>query len=236
MKRSTILKILALVDTAVGARLAYRLLLIPHLRKWGATADEVVRSMPGDEIVPNPTFTGTRAVTIMARPQDIWPWLVQIGYGRAGFYSYEMVDRLMGLPIDNSDRVLAQLQELKAGDTIPMGPGKDASLPVINVQPHSCLAMGKNIGGGGVTWAFGLYSVNDQQTRLISRNRALLPGWTIRAMLRHPSRLRIELPIKLFFELGSFLMVRKMLLGVKARAEQLAAYREVGEALAESVG
>ncbi|HYM49026.1 MAG TPA: hypothetical protein VET65_00495, partial [Candidatus Limnocylindrales bacterium] len=96
---------------AVLGTLAYRYTIRPRLRMWGATPEEIRRPMAGDEMVPHPSTTGTRAITIAARPDDVWPWLVQIGYGRAGFYSYAWIERLMGLKdIANSDRVMPEYE------------------------------------------------------------------------------------------------------------------------------
>jgi hypothetical protein len=209
--------------TAGGAGLAaaigYRYIVSPRLHTWGATPDEVHRPMPGDELVPNPMMSGTRAVTIAAPPEDIWPWLVQIGYGRAGFYSYKAIERLMGLTaISNADRVLSEFQQLTLGDVVPFGPG--AALPVVALREnrHLCFAMSEHL--GAVTWAFGLYPIDRDHTRLVSRNLGFMPDWTVSSILAHPSRWRTELPMKLFINLGGFVMVRKMLLGIKQRAER----------------
>jgi hypothetical protein len=72
----------------------YLLAIRPAALRWGATTEEAKRSMPGDDLVPSPSFCATRAITVHGRPQDIWPWLVQIGYGRAGFYGYDLIEDL----------------------------------------------------------------------------------------------------------------------------------------------
>jgi hypothetical protein len=217
MKRKTFLRWLAITDTAVSAMLAYRYYLLPRIRNWGTTPAEVERPMPGDELVSRPAMEGTRAITIEAPPDAIWPWLVQIGYGRAGFYSYEWIERLMGLPIVNEDRVLPEYSRLAVGDVVPFGPGDDAGLPVVALEPLRSLCLGGPMDSGMVTWCFGLYPVDPTHTRLVSRNRAFA-SW------------RVELPMKIFFDPGSFLMVRKMLLGIKQQAERYAAERKAEEA------
>src|SRR3712207_8025462 len=87
-KRFT-LRILAATTTGVAILGVYMFCIRPWQLRWGATDEEVEHPMPGDEIVKDPTFNATRAVTIRARPEEIWPWIVQIGMTRAGWYSYE---------------------------------------------------------------------------------------------------------------------------------------------------
>jgi hypothetical protein len=89
----------------------------PRVFSWGATADEASRPMAGDALCPRPQLNATRAVTIAARPEDIWPWLLQWGWNRAGFYSYDLLDNL-GRP--SAQRVLPQFQRLAVGDWVPM--------------------------------------------------------------------------------------------------------------------
>src|SRR5918912_3240956 len=86
-----------------------------HLR-WGATEQELSRTMPADEIVRAPTFNATRAVTVNAQPSDIWPWIVQMGFGRAGWYSYDLLDNLGR---SSAEMVMPELQELRIGDMVP---------------------------------------------------------------------------------------------------------------------
>lgn len=224
--------------TALGAAACYRFAISPRLKTWGATPEEVMRPMPGDELVPTPVMFGTRAITIDAPPEDVWPWLVQIGYGRAGFYSYRRMEQLMGLTgIQNADRILPEYQQLELGDIVRFGPGQGAGLPVIAFDRLRHLALGGKQLGGVVTWAFGLYRIDATHTRLVSRNLAFMAGWTYRSILADPARWRTELPMKLFLNLGGFVMVRRMLLGIKQRAEALHAQRQVeDEALALSSG
>src|SRR5258708_36474224 len=91
----------------------------PWQLRWGATNEEVGRAMPGDEVVKHPSFNATRAVTIQARPEEIWPWLVQIGITRAGWYSYDWLDNL-GKP--RGQHILTQLQHVATGDLLPITP------------------------------------------------------------------------------------------------------------------
>ncbi len=106
---------------ALGAVLfgVYFRFIRPWQLRWGATDEEVARAMSGDEVVKQPTFNATRAVTIQARPEEIWPWLVQIGCKRAGWYSYDWIDNL-GIP--SANRIVPELQHLEVGDLIPFSP------------------------------------------------------------------------------------------------------------------
>src|ERR671936_650280 len=98
----------------------YLLIYRPQQLRWGATDEEVARAMPGDQIQPQPIFNATRAVTIDARPEQIWPWLVQMGYKRAGFYGYDALDN-GGIP--SADRIIPALQHLQVGDALQIFEG-----------------------------------------------------------------------------------------------------------------
>jgi hypothetical protein len=177
--------------------------------RWGATRADLLRAMPGDGIVPDPTYLTTLAITIDARPEHIWPWLVQIGHRRGGLYSYDWLDRLFGYTDGPSaDRILPAFQHLQAGEMIPMGRG--AGFLVASVAPNQSLVMGDNNAGFGWSWAFGLYPIDGGRTRLVSRNRAHVPAgfrWTMFMLALEPA---------------AFLMTRRMLIGIKGRAESLA--------------
>jgi hypothetical protein len=106
---------LGVIAAGVGWLSLYRPL------RWGATPEEATGSMPGDDVVPAPTFNATRAVTVHAPGEAIWPWIVQIGFGRAGWYAYDVVDNLGRR---SSDRVIPELQHIAVGDLVPMGPAR----------------------------------------------------------------------------------------------------------------
>jgi hypothetical protein len=90
--------------------------------RWGATPEELARAMPGDALIPVPTETSMQAVTVDAGPENIWPWLVQIGYRRGGLYSYDWLDLLFGfLDRPSATRILPEFQQLAVGDKIPWG-------------------------------------------------------------------------------------------------------------------
>ena len=109
---------LAAVGTAAVATGGYLRFIRPRLLSWGATGDEIARPMVGDELCARPQFNATRAVTIRARPEEIWPWLVQIGFGRAGWYTYDLLDNLGR---HSAERIIPEFQHLAVGDWVPMG-------------------------------------------------------------------------------------------------------------------
>lgn len=116
-----------MVIAASAAITAYVRFVRPWQLHWGATPDEVSRALPGDNLVPKPTFNATRAITVAAPPERIWPWLVQTGLTRAGWYSYDLLDNLGRL---SARRIIPELQNLAVGDIVPMSPdGK---------QRHAC--------------------------------------------------------------------------------------------------
>jgi hypothetical protein len=172
-----------------------------HLR-WGATPEEVARSMPGDEVVAEPTFNATRAVTVDARPEAIWPWIVQIGFGRAGWYSYDILDNLCR---HSAERIVPQLQHIDVGDLVPLGPGEDAGMRVKAFEPGRWVVWWDN---QLTTWTWVLDPMPDGRTRLVTRVRTR-PSW------RHPATV-IWL---LLTEVADFPMMRKCLLGIQRRAE-----------------
>ena len=180
----------------------------PWQLRWGATDEEVARAMHGDDVVQSPTFNATRAVTIQARPEEIWPWLVQIGCKRAGWYSYDWIDNL-GIP--SANRIVPELQHLEVGDLIPFSPdGKQGMWIKAFERNRWILWWDKK---GDATWYWGLYPFEESHTRLITRNRV---------------RYTWRLPWVLYYlleDVGDIVMMRKCLLGIKRRAEMLAAER-----------
>lgn len=194
---------------AAGAA-AYAWLVRPWHLRWGATKEDLTRPMPLDEIVPDPNYTSTRAVTIHAPVSSVWPWLVQMGeLPRAGFYSYAWIERLLGFNIENASEILPAFQELKPGDRL------DAAGNVIvkAIEPNRHLVIGPPAGtpNGNATWAIELVPQNDTTTRLVSR---------IRARIAPNARGAFWIAL---LDPGQFVMERKWLLGVKERAEQLEA-------------
>jgi hypothetical protein len=178
-------------------------------RRWGANRLDRSRVMRGDALVVKPTYSATLAVTVDARPDCIWPWLLQLGYRRGGLYSYDWLDRFFGyLDRPSAETVLAEFQHLQAGDEIPMGRG--FGFPVRVVEPGRSLVLGGESDGTQWSWQFGLYPLDGTHTRLVSRNTVrtpkTIPAWVFKRIL----------------EPAAFVMTRRMLLGLKRRAETLA--------------
>ncbi len=175
--------------------------------RWGTTPQELARVMPGDALIPNPTDMSMQAVTVSAPPGDIWPWLVQIGYQRGGLYSYDWLDRLFGfLDRPSATRILPEFQQLAVGDQIPWG---HAELTVGVVDPLRALALSYEANGFAWVWQFGLYPLDDQHTRFVTRGTERVPNsplWWLGMRVMEPA---------------AFIMTRRMMLNLKQRAEAL---------------
>lgn len=187
---------------AVPALVAARSYRRWHLT-WGATPDEVAGPMPGDGLLDGAAFVATRAVTIGAPPAEVWPWLVQVGYGRAGFYSYDLLDNL-GRP--SVRRILPEYQTPTAGDlAAPMAspPDDRNSFRVAELAAPHRLVWSKP----DSTWAWRLDDRGAGGTRLVTRLKARYDAGPF-------------LPVTLaLMEIGDFPMMRRMLLGIRERAE-----------------
>lgn len=196
-----------LVAAAGGAGLlvGYLKLVRPRAMRWGATDEEVARHLPGDQLVARPGFNATRAITIYARPEHIWPWLVQLGSGRAGWYAYDRLDNA-GTP--SAKRIVPELQQLKVGDLVPMVVGKEIGPRVKELEPHRRMLLWD--GKGEFTWEWLLEPVDERTTRLISRIRET-----------YPPLMSSRTPYAVVASTGDIVMIRKQLRGIKARAERL---------------
>jgi hypothetical protein len=167
--------------------------------------------MPGDALIPDPTDMSMQAITANAPPEDIWPWLVQIGYQRGGLYSYDWLDRLFGfLDRPSAMRILPEFQQLTVGDKVPWG-RTGTELTVAVLEPRRALALTYEARGFAWVWQFGLYPLDEQRTRFVTRGTE-----------RVPDTLLWWLGMR-FMEPASFFMTHRMLLGVKERAETLRA-------------
>lgn len=181
--------------------------------RWGTRPSDRTRVMTGDAAIAKPTYVATLAVMVEALPEDIWPWLVQIGNHRGGLYSYDWLDRLFGyLDRPSADRILPEFQRLAVGDVIPIGRG--AGFPVTAVEPNRTLVMSGASDGAEWSWELALDPSTDRRwTQLISRNRVhLTPSLASWCLMR-------------LIEPAAFLMTRRMLLGLKHRGELLARAR-----------
>jgi hypothetical protein len=180
------------------------------MSRWGSTPSDLARVMAGDGLLAKPTYSGTMAVTVNAPPEHIWPWLVQMGYRRGGLYSYDWLDRLFGyLDRPSATRVLPEFQHLAVGDEIPLGRGPN--WPVAIIEPNHALVLDmRNMPGIDWVWQFGLYAGDEKRTQLVSRSRV-------------SSRTAWAHLITYAIEPAGFLMTRRMLLGLKQRAERVSA-------------
>jgi hypothetical protein len=203
--------LIAILAAVCGGLLLYLQRGRRHVLNWGATPAEVAASLPGDDLLDNVALQTTRATTVNAPPEAVWPWIVQMGPSpRAGVYTYDWVERMLGIDIRNSDRILPEYQHLEPGEFFRLNPKADASkangLIVRQVEPGHSLVLQWTPANS--TWSFTLNDAGDGTTRLISRNR--IPGsgpafWSGMVLAMEP---------------GSLVMERKMLLGIKQRAER----------------
>jgi hypothetical protein len=234
MIRKLLVAILALVAAAFAT---FRLVVQPWWRTWGVVPNDVARPLPGDEIIPDAMTSDTRSVSIAAPPEAVWPWLVQMGYGRAGWYSYDMVD----MSSASARGIDPALQQLKVGDVMPTHPG--GGFLVRQLEPNRALVLyadtelmeqqqaaaaeagteqaSANVRATGVvmanaqpvdfaaSWAFVLERLPSGDTRLIERVRAHF-GESDQPWTRY------TLPVMGF---GVFVMVRRQLIGIKQRVE-----------------
>ena len=196
-KRGTALSMAA----AMVLAMLYRSAIRPWHLRWGATDDEVARSMPGDDLLPGAAST-TRAITVVARPEDVWPWLVQLGYGRAGWYSYDWIDNDFQ---PSADRIVPELQHLEVGDRILMMPTMGFEVQAVD-PPHSIVSL---LEDGSTSWCLALYPLDDGRSRLVSR-------WRPRF-----ERSLATFVMTLLVEPGTFVMEQKMLRAIRDRAESM---------------
>ena len=173
--------------------------------QWGATAGEARALLPGDDEVPGATVVATHAITVHAPVEKVWPWVAQIGQGRAGFYSYDVLENLVGCDIHSATTVVPQWQDVAVGDVVRIHP--DVPLDVVAVDPDHALVLRAPGPPYAFTWSFVLRRHAGRSTRLITRERYALPG--------PAGRLGAEAVAA-----ASTIMSRKMLRGIRDRAER----------------
>jgi hypothetical protein len=204
---------------AVAAGAAYGIYERPRMARWGATQEEAAGPLPGDEIVLFPRYQTTHAVTVSAPVDQVWPWLAQMGQGRGGLYSYDRIENLAGLRFRSADHIIPDLQDLGVGDVVRLTP-EDVTQPfsfvVAMVERPHLLVLGpkdsrEDTFAAGMpypTWTFRLTEVDPGSTRLLVRFRSDFrpnaSGWVVNKYALEPVH---------------FLMERKMMLGIKERAE-----------------
>jgi hypothetical protein len=199
---------LAVIAAVTGAGFLYRRFLRERILTWGATADEAAARLPGDELLEDADGVATRAISIAAPRSMVWPWIAQMGPSpRGGAYTYDRIENLLGLNMHSADRVLPEYQDPHVGDGFGYGANK---MSVTIVEPEHVLATQSS--DGNWVWTFVLEE-SGGGTRLISRNRFRLPNLKARIGM---------IPM----EPGSLIMERKMLLGIKQRAERLVEEKE----------
>ena len=191
---------------AVGSlAVAYVTVVRPRQMTWGATPVEVSRQLPGDDLVSRPTFNATRAISIAAPPEAVWPWLVQVGCGRAGWYSNDLLDNL-GRP--SAREILPELQSLEVGQWVPMAPTPPSPTTALRVDGFEIdrwLLWCKP----DSTWSWTFTRLDAGRTRLVTRVHAAY-DWT------KPTTALLGVVL---MEFGDFAMMRRMLLGIRERAE-----------------
>lgn len=206
------LAIALLIAAVLAIAVAYPLAILRWHRRWGASDAELRQALPGDERVPHPKLASTRAITIRAPREQVWAWLVQIGQGRGGFYSYDWLENLVGCNIHSADRIIPELQSLKVGDKVRMMPESSPMPPpwtVVALEPGRALVL-ENGGPdepAHSTWAFVLQEAGPGSTRVIARSRTDYQPGLMNAILW-----RTVEPV-------SFVMERGMLRGIRQRAE-----------------
>lgn len=215
-----------LVGAAAGAMAAYAVTHGNRLLDWGATPEEVDGTLPGDEIVGDvPLYRSTRAVAVDAPAEQVWPWLVQMGQGRGGLYSYDRLENLLGLDIHSADAVVPELQDLAVGDEVrltPPGMQPELVFRVATLRAPTVLVLGPTgpreeafeHGLPYPAWTFALRPDGPGRCRLVVRFQLDAPGtWSNR--------------VAYGYGLGPvhFVMERRMLLGIKVRAERGATAR-----------
>ncbi len=200
---------------------AYAFGVRPWLTRWGATDEEVTMRLPGDDYVPQPRSQVTRAVAINAPPSAIWPWLVQMGQERGGLYSYDWLENLLGCDLHSADRIVPEWQRLALGDEVWLV-RRDFVAPlryvVARIEPERALVLrtpgdpAENMAQGfpDGSWAFVLKPTGPATTRLSVRSRSDYRPDMAGLLFNGPG-----------LEPFHFIMERKMLLGIKARAERL---------------
>lgn len=204
---------IAVATALVVAATVYWLVVRPWHRRWGATEREASDRLPGDDLVAEPADQQTRAISIDAPPSAVWPWLVQIGQGRGGFYSYDVLENLVGADIHNVDRIVPEFQDLAEGDTIRLAPedyvvqSPDTAPEVAVLEEERAIVLAPETDPPRWSWGFTLEPENGR-TRFIVRSRG-----------RKPEGLLSWVSNRFVLEPIHFVMERRMLFGVKERAE-----------------
>lgn len=194
----------AVTVLAVAGGSAYLVVVGSRLRTWGATDEEAAAAMPGEALMPEPGAALTHAISIATPPTSVWPWIAQLGQDKGGFYSYAWIENLGGARITNADHIDPAWPPPEPGGVLHLHPR--LTLQILRVVPDELLVVGRPVTTGlGFQWIFQLLP-EDSGTRLVVRERYVVP-WA-------PARM-----LATVLTCGSAVMSRRMLLGIKARAE-----------------
>jgi hypothetical protein len=215
---TTAARYVALASILAAILSAFLMFVRPWYLRWGATDEETRRALPGDEIIPNAAGQETRAITIRAPAHEVWPWVAQIGQDRAGFYSFDLLENLVGCEMPATDRLQPELQSWRVGDKLWMYPprrGGGAGFATLRTYvPGRVLGFGARLFGTPLgapengSWSFVLEPLDGSTTRLIVRGRSA------------PGRSLLWTALDRFvFEPAHFVMERRMLITLKQHAE-----------------
>lgn len=203
----------ALTALAAAGAAVYVRFVLPWHARWGARDEEVRTPLPGDGIAPSPSMASTRAISIEAPPEAVWRWLVQIGQGRGGLFSYDWLENLVGSDIHTLREIRPELQQLAPGDEIRMGPEGYPFFRVVSVEPGQALVLQAADPKSGVaapaSWALVLLPEAGGHTRLVSRQRNQFAPTAANVVMW-----------RVLTEPASFVMEHKMLRTLKALAEE----------------
>ncbi|WP_298889716.1 SRPBCC family protein [uncultured Serinicoccus sp.] len=203
------------VLTVLGAA-GLHLVIRPRVLTWGATADEVSRALPGDDLLPRPDLVATRAISIDAPVEAVWPWLAQMGQARGGLYSYDWLENLVGCRMASATRVVEEWQHPEVGDDFRLHP--DVALRLAVIDPPRAMVVRGAVSATGeatrdtssmpydFTWSFTLHPRSPDGSRLVVRERyRYLSRWAR--------------PLVETVSVASFVMTERMLRGIRNRAE-----------------
>jgi len=197
---TTFLMIIVIISLLTGF---YLFIFRPWQLNWGATTPEIKRSMHGDDIVIKPTFKATRAITVKAKAEDIYPWIVQMGVTRAGWYSYDLLDNLAK---PSAKVILPEFQNLKIGDIIPMSPDGKQGMFVKDFKKNEWMLWWDNKGDS--SWSWEIYPEGESSCRMITRVRVKYNFFSF------------DILFNLLIEFFDIWMMRKCMKGIKQRPEK----------------
>ena len=195
-----------------GASAAYLLAGRGRQLQWGTVGREASEPLPGDDLIAKPSLVATRAISVRAAADRVWPWIAQLGQAQGGFYSDDVLENLVGCQIHSAAHIVPEWQDVKVGDEVKLTP--QVSLEVATVEPCRWLVLSGGVPMGNApppydfTWAFVLKQQSDRTTRLLVRERYGYTRWW--------APLLVE-PV----EVVSFVMHQKMLREIRDRAERV---------------